>query len=113
MRPLPSTILLMFALLFGAGTAFAQSPDRELRGQLLNAAGRPVPDAAIRVRAVSRASGTRYGETDDVDATTKTDAKGEFVIRGKNPFLAATLTAEAPDYAKGVFTELATGSEPH
>jgi uncharacterized GH25 family protein len=76
-------------------------------------AGEAVKDATIRVRAVSRASGTRYGETDDVDASVKTDTKGEFVIRGKQPFLAATLTAEAAGYAKGVFTELTTGGAAH
>jgi uncharacterized GH25 family protein len=79
----------------------------------LNAAGQPVSDATVRVRAVGRTTGTRYGETDDVDPAAHTDAKGEFVIRGKSPFLAATLTAEAPGYAKGVFTELTTGGEVH
>ncbi|HEY6225689.1 MAG TPA: carboxypeptidase-like regulatory domain-containing protein, partial [Verrucomicrobiae bacterium] len=112
MRPFQSIILLTL-LVFGAGTTLAQSPDRELHGQLLNASGQPVPGAIVRVRAVSRTSGTRYGETDDVDPTVKTDAKGEFIIRGKNPFLAATFTAEAPGYAKGVFTELTTGLEAH
>jgi uncharacterized GH25 family protein len=111
MRLLRFNILLILTLLFGALPNFAQSPDRELRGQFLNTAGQPVEGATIRIRAVTRASGTRYGQTDDVDASAKTDAKGEFVIHGKNPFLAATFTAEAPGYAKAVFTELPTGNQ--
>lgn len=109
MRVLMAVILVLSVV----GGSRAQTPDRELRAQLLNAAGQPVKDAEIRVRAVSRASGTRYGETDDVEAATKTNEKGEFVIRGKTPFLAATVTAEAPGYAKGVFSELTTGGVVH
>jgi hypothetical protein len=103
----------VLTLIFSVAPARAQSPDRELRGQLLNAAGEPVKDATIRVRAVSRESGTRYGETEDLEPNASTDAKGEFVIRGKTPFKAATVTAEAPGYAKGVFTELVTGGPVH
>lgn len=110
MRAFTPIILILLTFL---SSARAQTPDRELRGQLLNAAGEPVKDAAIRVRAVGRTSGTRYGESDDVEASTKTDEKGEFVIRGKNPFLAATVTAEAPGYARAVFTELTTGGAVH
>lgn len=112
MLRLPITFLLLL-LVTGAMPVFGQSPNLELRAQLLNGAGQPVKDATIRVRAVSRATGTRYGETDDVDAVTKTDGKGEFIIRGKEPFLAATVTAEAPGYAKGIFTELPTGGDLH
>jgi hypothetical protein len=113
MRTLRITILSLFTLLFGVGVAFAQSPDRELRAQILNVAGQPVKDAKIIVRAVSRASGTRYGDTEDVEGSATSDAKGEFVIHGRNPFLAATVTAEAPGYAKAVFSELATGGTVH
>ncbi|HUS34851.1 MAG TPA: carboxypeptidase-like regulatory domain-containing protein, partial [Verrucomicrobiae bacterium] len=110
MRSLTPHILILLTCLCGVR---AQTADRELRAQLLDAAGQPVKDATIRVRAVSRASGTRYGETDDVESLTKTDDKGAFVVHAKSPFLAATVTAEAPGYAKGVFTELTTGGTVH
>src|SRR5258705_297709 len=74
----PFLVPILFVLFFSGAATRGQTPDRELRGQLLNAAGQPVASAAIQVRAVSRLSGTRYGESGDVQASTTTDAKGEF-----------------------------------
>jgi uncharacterized GH25 family protein len=113
MRLFPIILLIFLTGLLSGGNALGQSPGRELRGVLLNTDDKPVGSATIRLRAVTRDTGTRYGEIDDVDSSTITDANGEFVLRGKNPFLAATITAEVPGYAKGVFTELSTAGEIH
>jgi uncharacterized GH25 family protein len=98
-------------LIFVAILAAPCRAQNELRAQILNAGGQPVTNATITVHAVTRASGTRYGANEDVDASARTDAAGNFVIHGKNPFRAATMTAEAPGFAKAVFSEIPGSDE--
>jgi hypothetical protein len=103
-------LALAFAL--AAASLQAQS-DREARGRVVGPRGEPVTNAVLQVRAVTRESGTRYGDSEGFGARINTDAQGEFVIRGREPFRAVTVTAESPDFAKGVFTELASGETIH
>jgi hypothetical protein len=87
--------------------------DREVRGRVVDVYGRSVSNAVVSVRAVTRTTGTRYGVYEDVDATARTGGAGEFVIRGRSPFVAVTVNVEAAGFAKGAFSQLTSGELTH
>lgn len=100
-------IVLLILLLSVASVA------GELRGRVVGANGQPIENALVSVRAALRGTGTRYGVPDDVDARARTDPAGNFVLRGKNPFLALTITVEGAGHAKGIFSDLRAGESVH
>jgi beta-lactamase regulating signal transducer with metallopeptidase domain/uncharacterized GH25 family protein len=88
-------------------------PDRQIRGRVADARGKPVADAVVNIRGVTRASGTQFGGNKDVDQLAVTDDDGKFVINAEDKFDAIGVDVEAHGFAKGVFQSLATGGEIH
>ena len=43
------------------------SPDRQMRGRVVDFAGKPIAGAVVEIRGVSRGTSTRFGGNDDVD----------------------------------------------
>lgn len=68
-RTLVASLVGVVSLAFAvAPTAGAQSPARDLRGMVIDTAGRPLPNAEVRIMDLARA--------------TRTDSNGKFVMAG-------------------------------
>jgi hypothetical protein len=96
------------AVVFFISAVFGQN-ENEARGRVIDGKGDAVAGAEITVRAVARGSGVRYEVSGDFESKVRSGVAGEFVLRGKEPFAWVTVTAEAPGFAKGVFSQVAAG----
>src|SRR5437773_1311270 len=67
----------------------------------------------ISIRGVTRERGTRFGGNTNIDPVAVSDASGQFIINGREPFDAAGVDVEARGLAKGIFQNLATGDARH
>ena len=90
-----------------------ETPDKKLLGCVVDTEGKPVANAVINLRGVTRGNGTQFGGNNDVDPVAVSDTNGNFVITSRNPFDAAGVDVEARGFARGVFQSLATGGAVH
>ena len=81
-----------------------ESPDRQVKGRVVDADGKPIPGAVVGIRGVSRGQSTRFGGNDDIDQVAVTNDEGLFLINGKTSFDAVGVEVEARGCAKGVFS---------
>src|SRR5688572_3459206 len=89
------------------------TPEKRMRGIVLDQDDKPVSGAVINIRGVSRGTSTRYGGNKEVDPVAVSDDAGEFAINSTEPFDAVGVDVEAAGLAKGIFQKLATGGEVH
>ncbi len=113
-----SAILWFCALVAGLAPSAPSQPAAaaflgQVRGRVIDARGEPIADALVQTHAVKRATGVRYVGNDDITPSARTGPEGGFTILGRDPFLALTVTVEAPGQAKGVFPDLTPGGPPH
>lgn len=89
------------------------TPEQRLRGRVVDDKGKPVPDAVVTIRGVTRGTTTHFGANHGVDPAAVTDENGAFVLHGAKPFDSAGVSVEARAMARGVFQRLATGDTVH
>lgn len=89
------------------------TPEKQLRGNVVDANGKAVSGAVVNIRGVTRGEVTRFGGNTNVDALAVTDNSGQFVIHSTERFDAAGVDIEAPLLAKRVFQRLETGGKVH
>jgi beta-lactamase regulating signal transducer with metallopeptidase domain/peroxiredoxin len=89
------------------------SPDRQMKGRVVDKTGKPIADAVVKIRGVTRGGTTQFRANNDVDQRALTGADGTFVIDGQYKFDAVGVDVEAPGFARGVFRKLATGENVH
>ena len=89
------------------------TPDKQLRGRVLDSKDKPISGAVISIRGVTTDERTSFGGNTNVDPVAVTDNHGNFVIRSTRPFDAAGIDVEAASFAKRVFQRLATGGKVH
>jgi peroxiredoxin/uncharacterized GH25 family protein len=90
-----------------------ETPNKRMRGVVLDGDGKPVSGAVVSIRGVSRGTSTRFGGNKEVDPVAVSDDAGEFTINSAEPFDAVGVDVEAAGFAKGIFQRLATGGEVH
>ena len=56
-----------------------ETPDEKLPGRVADADGKPMADAVINIRGVTRGNGTQFGGNDDMDPVAVSDADGNFI----------------------------------
>jgi beta-lactamase regulating signal transducer with metallopeptidase domain len=88
------------------------TPDRSLRGRVVDPNGQPVPGAVVEVNGIQRQDeGGEFGQIDGVDPLAVTDAKGEFLVTAKDPFKTLDVKVSARAFADKNFSELPNGSQ--
>lgn len=106
--PAAKSIVVTLKPTSGGGT-----PDKHLRGRVVNSDGKAIPDAVVSIRGVTRARSTQFGGNDDVDPVAVTDSNGKFIINSSRSFDAAGVDVEARGFAKAIFQSLAAGDTEH
>ena len=89
------------------------TPDKQMRGKVVDAEGKPVSGAVVSINGVTRGQSTRYGGNTNVDQVAVSDNSGAFVLNSTQPFDAVGVEVEAPLLAKRVFQRLASGGKVH
>lgn len=91
------------------------TPDRSIRGQVVDAGGKPIVGAVVESYGVRRKNdlGTRWGQLPGVDPLAVTDDQGEFLLSALEPFQGLDVRVEAGTFAKRQFSNLASGTNRH
>lgn len=91
------------------------TPDRSIRGQVVDAEGKPIVGAMIESHGIRRknSEGAMWGSLPGVDPLAVSDEKGEFLISARDPFYSLDVRVEAGTYANKQFSNLASGTAPH
>ncbi len=91
-------------------TAADATPDRSLRGRIVDAKGNPLEGATVEMIGIeSKDGGGRYGRIDGMDPMAVTDANGEFSITSQNPFDMMDIRIEARGLALKSYSKLSSG----
>jgi beta-lactamase regulating signal transducer with metallopeptidase domain len=85
------------------------TPDRCLRGRVVNAAGQPIEGAVVDMQGIETDSGGSWGMLSGIDPLAVTDEKGEFLITAKKPFEMMTVKVSARTLADRIFRKLPPG----
>ena len=87
------------------------TPDRSLRGRVVDTKGNPIEGAAVEMNGVeSRDGGGRWGAIEGVDPLAVTDAAGEFLITAQKPFDMMDVKVETRRLAPKTFSKLSSGT---
>lgn len=91
------------------------TPDRSVHGQVVDPNGKPIYGAVVEANGIRKKNdaGTMWGTIPGLDPLAVTDEKGEFVLTGKDPFVALDLRVEARAFAKRNFIKVNSGDEVH
>lgn len=91
------------------------TPDRSLRGQVVDSDGKPVFGAVVASHGVRRKddSGTMWGQLPGVDPLAVTDESGEFLLTALDPFVSLDVRVEARTFANKTFSNLPSGTAHH
>ncbi|MEI8288319.1 MAG: redoxin domain-containing protein [Verrucomicrobiota bacterium] len=89
------------------------APGNCLHGRVIDTDNKPVAGAVVNLRGVTRGQSTQFGGNAEVDQVAVSDTNGVFLITSRKPFDSAGVDVEARGLAKGIFQNLATGSEVH
>jgi beta-lactamase regulating signal transducer with metallopeptidase domain/uncharacterized GH25 family protein len=88
------------------------SPDRSLRGRVLDVKGNPIAGAVVEmVGTETRDGGGSWGALPGIDPLAVTDDNGEFLITSKKPFELMDLKISARTFADKNFSKLPSGKE--
>ncbi len=87
------------------------TPDRSLRGRVVDSKGKPVEGAVVSMEGVqTRDGGGSWGSLPGIDPLAVTDEKGEFVITSQKPFDMMDVSVEARGFAHKGFSKLSSGA---
>jgi uncharacterized GH25 family protein len=91
------------------------TPDRSLRGRVVDADGKPVLGAVVESHGVRRKddAGTMWGQLPGVDPLAVTDERGEFLLTALDPFISLDVRVEARTFANKHFSNLPSGAAQH
>jgi beta-lactamase regulating signal transducer with metallopeptidase domain len=85
------------------------TPDRCLRGRVVNAAGQPIEGAVVDMRGIESEGGGSWGALPGIDPLAVTDEKGDFLITAQKPFDMMTVKVSARTMADRIFRQLPPG----
>jgi len=90
------------------------TPDRSVRGRVVDAKGEPVIGAAVYAHGIRQSGGRgQWGSLPGVDPLAITDEDGTFLITSREPFESMDVKVEARTFANKTFTGLASGNQAH
>ena len=91
------------------------TPDRSLRGRVVDTDGKPVLGAVVESHGVRRKddSGTMWGQLPGVDPLAVTDESGEFLLTAIDPFVSLDVRVQARTFANKQFSNLTSGTAQH
>jgi len=85
------------------------TPDRSLRGRVIDNQGKPIEGAAVELIGIQTKDGSgRWGTIPGFDPMAVTDANGEFVISAQNSFDMMDVKVEARGLAPQAFSKLSS-----
>ncbi len=87
------------------------TPDRSLRGRVVDSKGAPVEGAVVSMEGTQTRDGMgSWGALDGIDPLAVTDEKGEFLITSQKPFDMMDVSVEARRFAHKNFSRLPSGA---
>lgn len=91
-------------------TSADATPNRSLRGRVLDPKGRPIVGAPVEMDGIEFKDGRgSWGSLPNIDPMAVSDDKGVFVITAKDPFDTMDVTVDVRGFARKSFTKLASG----
>lgn len=87
------------------------TPDRSLRGRVVDKKGKPLEGATVEMIGIESKDGNgSYGALKGIDPMSVTDANGEFMITAQKPFDMMDIRVEARRLAPRAFSKLSSGT---
>jgi beta-lactamase regulating signal transducer with metallopeptidase domain len=95
-------------------TAADATPDRSLRGRVVDAKGKPIEGASVEMVGIESKDGAgSWGALPGIDPLAVTDEAGEFLITSQKPFDMMDVKVEARRFAPKTFSKLSSGGTAH